>query len=224
MIKKILNSFYEDLKSIYKSFEETIKKNILSTFLFLLIYITLFFIDPLIREWFSKIHNYVTDFIFNMGHFYGKFYLTFYAILFYFILGVILQKDYFKKIGVLLLKSFLISGFLITILKSILGRSRPYTGNGHLTFNLITFGPNEKLSLPSGNVGIAFVFSTITAYLVDNKIWKCFWYLMAVITSFSRIYNDQHWFTDVIMAAAISVSITKHNIKRSKKENRLEGI
>ncbi|MGB8319092.1 MAG: phosphatase PAP2 family protein, partial [Ignavibacteriaceae bacterium] len=53
-------------------------------------------------------------------------------------------------------------------------------------------------------------FIVIAAGIFKNKIWKIFWYLIAVITSIGRIYHDQHWFSDVIAAAEISIYIGIH--------------
>ena len=44
----------------------------------------------------------------------------------------------------------------------------------------------------------------------ENKIWKIFWYLFAALTAAGRIYHDQHWLSDVIIAAFISVSVGIH--------------
>lgn len=69
--------------------------------------------------------------------------------------------------------------------------------------------------MPSGDVAVAFAFSTVAASVLQNKLWKIFWYGIAVLTSLGRIYHDQHWFTDVILAAAISISITQVILKNS---------
>jgi len=38
---------------------------------------------------------------------------------------------------------------------------------------------------------------------VDNVFWKIGWYSLAGLVGYARIYNNQHWFSDVLMGAAI---------------------
>ncbi len=167
----------------------------------------MFFIDPYIRFLFANVHNNVFDMIFYIGHWYGKLYLTIYTILILYLSGLFLKKDKIREIGWKILQSFLFSGIVVTILKSIFGRWRPYSGHDSVSFVFFTFGPNDHLSLPSGDVAVAFAFSTIVAGIFKEKLWKIFWFGIAVLTALGRIYHDQHWFTDVVLASFIAICI-----------------
>ena len=80
----------------------------------------------------------------------------------------------------------------------------------HGTRQLRVRGPNAHLSLPSGDVGVAVAYSMILAGFSRNRIWKAFWYLLAALTCLGRMYHDQHWFSDVLLAAIISLTVGNH--------------
>ncbi|MFZ0456460.1 MAG: phosphatase PAP2 family protein [Ignavibacteriaceae bacterium] len=180
-------------------------------FLILLAILTVgFFVDGFVRDYIKSIHSSFFDEVFALAHLYGKPPLTIFSFIIFYITGLILIKDNFRIIGLKIFESFIFSGIIITIVKSIFGRWRPYTEKGFWAFSPFTIGPNDHLSFPSGDVAVAFAFSVIIAGIFDNIFWKIFWYLLAILTSLGRIYHDQHWLSDVITAAAISIYIGIH--------------
>jgi membrane-associated phospholipid phosphatase len=98
------------------------------------------------------------------------------------------------------------------------GRWRPYTNNGSFAFTFFNLSSNDHLSLPSGDVAIAFAFSSIAASFFENRYWKVFCYFFAALTFLGRIYHDQHWLSDVILGAFISTIIGMKLNLISKKE------
>jgi len=174
---------------------------------FLCVWIVAFTIDPEIRSFIKDVHTTFYDQLFSLFHWYGKANLSIALILILYVGGLFLGKSRMRATGRMLFESFAFSGIVVTILKSIFGRWRPFAEYGSYSFRFFTFGPNEHLSLPSGDVAIAFAFSTIIAGAIDNKLWKWMWYLFAVITSIGRIYHDQHWLSDVLLASVIALWI-----------------
>lgn len=185
---------------------------------FLSLYLIVFFIDQTIRDFFTKIHTDYFDFLFNVGHFYGKLYLTLIFFISLYAIGLIFQKDIIRKNGLRILEAFIFSGIIVTILKSLFGRWRPYTEKGSFAFKPLNFSSNDHLSLPSGDVAIAFAFSTIAASFFENRYWKILCYSFAVLTFFGRIYHDQHWMSDVILGAFIPTIIGIRLNQLDKKE------
>lgn len=167
----------------------------------------LFFLDPHIRVFVAGIHTPILDQVFGFAHWYGKIHLTLDTFIILYLFGLVLQHEKLRIAGWKVFEAFAISGITVTVLKSIFGRWRPYTGHGSFAFVGFTFGPNAHLSLPSGDVGVAVAYSMVLAGFSSNKIWKAFWYLLAVLTCLGRIYHDQHWFSDAILAAIISISV-----------------
>lgn len=209
-MKVIIEDFRRILSDSISISKISIKHNRRVYFLsvvFLFLYLIVFFIDQPIRDFFTKIHTDYYDFLFNVGHFYGKLYLTLIFFISLYAVGLIFKKDTIRKRGLRILEAFIFSGIIVTILKSLFGRWRPYTGKGSFVFNPLNFSSNDHLSLPSGDVAIAFAFSTIAAGFLENRYWKIFCYSFAALTFLGRIYHDQHWMSDVILGAFIPTII-----------------
>jgi membrane-associated phospholipid phosphatase len=87
-------------------------------------------------------------------------------------------------------------------IKFIGGRSRPFYTDTPFEFN--PFKTNfEQTSFPSGHSTLAFAYSTVMAKEYQNFFWKFGWYSIAVLTAYARVYNNEHWFSDIIFGSAI---------------------
>lgn len=97
-------------------------------------------------------------------------------------------------------------------IKNVAGRARPYatqdTNSYDFGFGRGTQGAMYK-AFPSGHATAAF--SVAAAVVAETHEWwpKSTWYVApvmyggATMVGLSRIYNDQHWASDVVMGAAI---------------------
>jgi len=221
MSQNFYNLFF-DVKNIFISLKMLIEKYPWISLTSIIVYFSFFLIDQPIRNLFLTLHNNTFYFIFGIARWYGKPYLTLISFLLLYLSGILFNKNKLKDSGWKIFEAFAISGIIVTVIKSIFGRWRPYTEHGHFSFVFFTLGPNDHLSLPSGDVAIAFSFSTIVASFIDNKAWKIFWFTLAVLTSLGRIYHDQHWFTDVIMGTAIAL-LVGININKQHKNRLIKG-
>lgn len=125
----------------------------------------------------------------------------------FYVTGILFQKENIHSIGYKTIQLFIYSGLIVTILKSLIGRWRFFNEVGQLYFTPFVLGPNAKLSLPSGDVATAFVISSVFVSLYDNILWKSFSYFIAVMTAIGRIYHNQHWLSDVLLSAFITIGI-----------------
>ncbi len=208
ILKKDSVSFYKEAIALFKTplSWKTKEWRLISIF-FLFFLISIFFVDNYLRLWMLSNSNPVFDSIFSIFHIYGRIQPVIILFIVFYLMGLLFHKENIRSIGFRLFQMFIYSGIIVTILKSLIGRWRPLNGVGQLYFTPFVFGPNAKLSLPSGDVAIAFVISSVFASLYDNMLWKCFWYFIAVMTSIGRIYHDQHWLSDVLLSALITISI-----------------
>ena len=161
----------------------------------------------------------VSRLISDLGHglFIGGLSLSLYAA------GEIADNYSFRKTGLLCLESWLTAGALALSLKTIFGRARPYTGKGSMVFNPFASG-SENHSFPSGHAVSAFAAASVIAGQTDSIILDIFSYSLATAVALSRIYNDQHWASDVFVGSALGYFIGKKIcvLNRDSKNKRYE--
>jgi membrane-associated phospholipid phosphatase len=109
-----------------------------------------------------------------------------------------------RKIAYEVGQASIYAGVLSFVLKLALGRSRPYLNEGNNFFRPFSsiFNQDWK-SLPSGHSTVAFVLSTVLSRNASSPVLKIVAYLPAVLTMISRVYQDQHWTSDVFAGAAL---------------------
>ncbi|MDN5346312.1 hypothetical protein X928_07080 [Petrotoga miotherma DSM 10691] len=107
-----------------------------------------------------------------------------------------LTNDYtLKKVSEEAIISSVISGGITLLTKIVVGRERPYAEDGSFSFNpfaSLTQGATYT-SFPSGHSTIAW--SVYTPYAKEYSWWI---YIIPSTISFSRIYEDVHWLSDVV--------------------------
>ncbi|HEX6574284.1 MAG TPA: phosphatase PAP2 family protein [Gemmatimonadaceae bacterium] len=116
-----------------------------------------------------------------------------------------------EDLGLHTLESVVVAEILTSAVKVAAGRARPYASPDNArNFKLFRGLTNDDYkSFPSGHSTAAFAFaSTVTA---ETSLWwkDSRWivgpimYGAAALTGVSRIYNNQHWASDIVAGAAI---------------------
>lgn len=142
------------------------------------------------------------------------------AIIGTYIFSSLTENNSLRNLSTNLLSSSLLTSLTTFGIKTFFGRSRPYVTDNQYELNWLEF-EDKFLSFPSGHTSLAFSFSTIMAEEKNNFIWKSFWYSAATLVGISRIYNNKHWFSDVLMGAAIGYFTAKFVL--SKNKNNMSG-
>jgi hypothetical protein len=119
------------------------------------------------------------------------------------IYGFIAHDSAAKRIGLELIQAGLFSELATQVLKNSFGRARPYTNEGAFSYHPFRFFNRDFNSIPSGHTTSAMALSTVMSRHAHSTILKILAYVPAGLTMFSRIYQNQHWASDVIPAAAI---------------------
>src|SRR3989338_8113548 len=92
--------------------------------------------------------------------------------------------------------------FIEYLIKNYFGRLRPQF---LLPDAILPYDFSRSFSFPSGHAAIAFALSYVLGK-VDRKR-KAFYYLLAIIISFSRIYLGKHYPSDVVGGGVIGIVI-----------------
>jgi len=115
-----------------------------------------------------------------------------------------LQETSWLWCGSLIVNSIVTDG-----LKKTFQRHRPNTGDPYNTFDWAG-GPKVHESLPSANTSNAFTTATVFATMYKDKKWvPPLAYGLATLVGISRIYNNVHWASDVMVGASVGFASAK---------------
>lgn len=138
----------------------------------------------------------------------------------FYVHGQIFKNERSKRVSMLGVKSFLLSGILVQMPKHLFNRSRPYHGDypnsmdwkGPIPpdFESETLKHFYKKSFFSGHTTSIFSVATIVATEYrDKPIVPIICYTIASLGGISRIYDNKHWATDVVGGAIFGFAIGK---------------
>jgi len=168
-----------------------------------------FYLDPAVRAIVKSFDDNIVGAAFEFGRWYGNGLPTLYLFAGLYVAGLIVKKYKLRETGLLILETYVFSGLITLIFKSSFGRFRPYTNMGDYTFYGWNWTNNDMFSYFSGHAAVSFALSTVLASTTKNIYLKSFYYLLAVITCVSRIYHNQHWFSDVVSGAISAYLISR---------------
>lgn len=120
-------------------------------------------------------------------------------------------------------QAFIISGITVSVLKHLTHRHRPYQdvpSNSKLWEG--PFKGFEYTSFPSGHTITAFTMASFFSSVYKDKLWVALVaYGLASGVGLERIYDNQHWASDVFIGAALGVAIGKAIYLVMDKDSRL---
>jgi len=114
-------------------------------------------------------------------------------------------------LGLHSVEAIVLAGALTGAIKTVTGRARPRLDIGNSTnFALLRgFGNDDYRSFPSGHTTIAFAFASIVSS--ETVRWRSgsrwivgpVMYGGAALAGLSRMFNNEHWVSDIVAGAAI---------------------
>lgn len=137
------------------------------------------------------------------GRIYGEWYSILGVAGAFEVYGMIARDTASKKIAIELFQAGVYSELVTTVLKIVVGRARPLITENAFTFHPFTVYNDKFYSMPSGHTTSAMALSTVMSRHAKTTVFKVLAYVPAAFTMFSRIYQDDHWLSDVVPAAAI---------------------
>lgn len=116
--------------------------------------------------------------------------------------GIMAEDDHLRNLGLRLSQATFYSGLINLSARFLIGRGRPSITENQYDFRPFDFSWSYS-SIPSAHTTLAFAYSTVMAKEYNNFFWKFGWYSLSALVGYARIYNDQHWLSDVLMGAAL---------------------
>ncbi|OGW34133.1 MAG: phosphoesterase [Nitrospirae bacterium GWC2_56_14] len=116
--------------------------------------------------------------------------------------GVVAESARYRDLGLMLGEAAILADASTFVLKQAVGRARPLTDRGRDSFRPFQFGSDYD-SFPSMHTSSSFAMASIVAGTSESMMVKVLSYSTALFVGFSRIYEDKHWASDVVMGAAV---------------------
>ena len=121
------------------------------------------------------------------------------------IAGLVTKKPGLVHSGLRVGASVLLAGVLTGVFKYSLGRVRPYDTND--VWDYKPFSGNT--SMWSGHTVLAFSFAASQAQEIHRPWATIGLYTLATGTAWSRVYDNQHWVSDVAIGAVVGIASAK---------------
>jgi len=180
---------------------------------------TLLALDEPANDYFTNQAEGVPDFVQETGFRFGKPLVNYGLTTGIYAIGLVTKNEKIRKTGVLLIASATAGGVFQTFTKTLIGRARPNTNEGNLSFRLWS---NEAgfHSFPSGHTILSISTAHALAKQFKNPYVKGGIYAIGLLSPVSRLWSGAHWLTDVVLGAAISIAVVDSVDNYLKKEQR----
>lgn len=223
-VKNDLKQIWSDFVKVYPVALNKIVSKWHISLACIFIIISSFYLDDAIRDFVMSIKNSYAAEAFDFGRWYGNGTLTLYLFLALYSGGLFFRKYKMRDTGLLIGEAYIYSGIITLIFKSLFGRWRPYANHGDFSFNGWNLDNNDMFSFISGHAAVAVALSAALASTTKNIYLKSFYYALAAVTCLSRIYHNQHWFSDVVAGAINALLITSVLLALRKRHVTSEDI
>jgi len=133
--------------------------------------------------------------------------------------GIMAESPRWKETGEMLGEALILADGATLILKEATGRGRPIATSHKGDFKPFGFKSNFD-GFPSMHTASSFAMASVLARTSDSMSVAVLSYCAAVFVGFSRMNQDKHWASDVLLGAAIGelagrVAISQHARKSS---------
>jgi membrane-associated phospholipid phosphatase len=137
--------------------------------------------------------------------------------------GLLLDDQKVRSTGRILAETITVSGMTALFLRFATGRERPPYTQDHMAFRW--FETTEQFqSFPSGHAVVGVAISTVLAEQIDTWWSRTFFYSLAFLSSYVRLLNNQHWFTDVATGSLLGFGAGMFMLKREEARLNNPGV
>ena len=123
-------------------------------------------------------------------------------------LGLAFDRPVVTRTGVQVLTSYAVNGAIMGGLKQFFSRERPKDAPGEpISFDF--FGGDTDGAIPSGSAMVTFNLATLLSDAIDRRPVSVVLYSAAGLNAWSRVYQNKHWISDVVLGGILGVTTAK---------------
>ena len=116
--------------------------------------------------------------------------------------GIVATSPKYRELGEMMGESLLLADVSTLLLKESIGRARPFTSGDKGNFRPFQL-QSDYDSLPSMHTASSFALASVLAATAESPLVKTTYYAAASFVAYSRLYQDKHWASDVVLGAII---------------------
>jgi len=116
--------------------------------------------------------------------------------------GLLMEREDWRQTALRAAEALFLADAVTLVAKEAIGRARPDTGADKDHFRPFRFNGSAD-SLPSLHTASSFALATVLAHDTDSVGIAASYYLAATWVGASRIMQDHHWASDVVVGAVI---------------------
>jgi membrane-associated phospholipid phosphatase len=137
--------------------------------------------------------------------------------------GCIARNTAWKRTALLCCESVITSGIIVDVLKPLIGRSRPYQGQGSQDYHSPSIESGSH-SFPSGHVTTAFSIASCLTEEYGNPWVAVGSYATAFLVAVSRVHDNKHWVSDVFAGSVLGISVGRTVVKLRRKKREKNSL
>lgn len=169
-------------------------------------------IDGEIREWALRTHSRSLDRLADAVNPLGTAHVLVPAMAVFYAGAALTQKTSAEHAAIETVGAYVAADAVESILKPVIGRQRPHvTGNSH-RFHPFT-GDGDWHSLPSAHVAHITAIATAISKQTDSRAIAALCDGLVALVGWDRVYEDQHWTSDVTATAALSAFVSGATVR-----------
>ncbi len=177
-------------------------------------------VDQRLKDWSQREKNETSEAISKSFEVFGNGRYPVFTTGALYLVGAAIKKEKPKRVALLILESYLITGVSAQLAKFLTSRERPWSKLPHNVW----YGPrikDPKASFFSGHSSTVWAFATVFAMEYSEHKWVApVAYTIATLSSLSRIHDNAHWASDVFFGSVLGYYMTRTIVKNHTKDSR----